>query len=432
MVIGWILAGVMGAILLALLMILGSFLLRGGPISELEIVGGPDGQLDLGSEEFCSVLQSISKTGIDDGHRLALFAAGDAAFDRLLSEVAAARRLVTWQIYWWRPGTLADRVAEVLAGRARAGVDVRCLVDWYGAQDLGDAYWDRLRQAGVQVAVFRPFDLRRLYKVQQRAHVRSVVVDGGVGFTGGFGVDDRWMGDGRTRPYWRDTTIRVEGPAVLQMQGAFAANWAEATGRLMIGTDVFSTGRDLGPERGARAGLMYSSPSFGSTSAERFLHSLVRAAGERLYLTTAYFVPDAALREALCKAAGRGVDVRVLTPGRNTDEPATWYAASRHYGYLLSGGVRVFEYRPTMLHAKTIVADGRFGMVGTLNLDNRSLVLNDEVALLFQDRATCRELESHFAADLEYADEVHLDAWRRRPRSDRLKERAAGLVSHLL
>jgi cardiolipin synthase len=261
-------------------------------------------------------------------------------------------------------------------------------------------------------------------------HVRAVVVDGGVGYTGGFGIDDRWLGDGRHPDQWRDTSVRVEGSAVNRLQAAFASNWAEATGELLLGDAVFRFEDAPGPHT---AGLLYSAPSFGSTAAERFFFTSLAAARERCYLTTAYFLPNRYFRRLLCEAAGRGVDVRVLTPGANTDRPSTWYAARGHYPELLEGGVRLYEYRPTMLHAKTMVVDGIWGMVGTLNFDNRSMVLNDEVALAFWDGTLGEALDGAFAEDLRRADELTLAGVRARSRGlARAGEWLAGRVERVL
>ena len=364
---------------------------------------------------------------------------GDQTFDCLLAELSRAETLITWHVFWFKPGHLADRVSEVLRERARAGVTVLMLFDTFGSQGLSDAYRDRLRGDGVEVARFRPLTPRTLYKAQQRMHIRAVVVDGRVGFTGGFGVDDHWKGNGRKPGEWRDTNVRFTGPAVAQLQGAFAANWAEATGQLIAGTEAFAFDESEAPARAGidddgsvLAGMLFSAPSFGSTPAERFLYASLAAARERFYITAPYFVADRHLRRALCRASDRGVDVRVLTPGRNTDRPSTYHAARAHYEELIRGGLRIYEYRPTMIHAKTLIVDGRWWAVGTMNLDNRSLKLNDEVALVGTDLRVAGRLERCFLEDLRYSDEVSLDALAERPWSDRLLEAGAVLISRLL
>ena len=287
-----------------------------------------------------------------------------------------------------------------------------------------------LRKAGVEVAVFRPLRLKTLYKVQQRMHVRSIVIDGRVGYTGGFAIDDRWLGDGRHANQWRDTNVRLQGPVVTQLQVAFSANWAEATGELLMGETLFPLDATL--DGGQEAGIMQGSPSLGSTNAERLFVLFIAAARQRLYITNAYFVPGEDFRSLLIKTAQRGVDVRVLTPGSNTDQPLAWYAGRAHYADLLEAGVRIYEYRPTMVHAKTFIVDGLWATVGTFNFDNRSLKLNEEVALVVREAAFCKQLETIFLEDLDYADEVSLEAVRQRTRRERLKEQGARLLAPLL
>lgn len=383
------------------------------------------------SEEFCDVARVLAKTALTDGHRVHPFFTGDALFEALLGDVAGAQRFVAWHVFWSKPGRLADRVADALIERAGAGVRVLMLLDHYGSKGTPASYKRKLRDGGVELAVFRPPRWNTLYKAQHRMHIRAVVLDGRVGYTGGFGIDDRWLGDGKHPGQWRDTSVRVEGPAVEALQGAFVSNWAEATGDLLLGNHVFPF--DTPEEGSCTAGLLYSSPSLGSTSAERFFVTSIAAARERCWLSTGYFVPDRYLRRLLCEAAARGVDVRILTPGGNTDRPSTWYAARAHYPALLEAGVRIHEYRPTMMHAKTLVVDGIWGMIGTLNFDNRSLVLNDEVGLLFHDRGLGGTLESAFRADLEHADEMSVEGEQSRTGArDRLRSFLAERVSRLL
>ena len=258
--------------------------------------------------------------------------------------------------------------------------------------------------------------------------MRGVVVDGRVGWTGGFGIDDKWLGDGHTRLAWRETNVRFEGPAVQQLQAAFVAAWAEATGELMSGSVLLDV-REGGV---ALAGLLATAPTLGSTPAERFLALSIAGAQERLWVTNAYFAPDASFLAMLVEAARRGVDVRVLIAGPRTDVHVARLAAHSRYERLLAAGVRVFEYRPSTLHAKTFVADGMWVSVGTMNFDNRSLSLNDEATLMVLDPTLGSEMERVFLDDLRYADEIELAAFRARPRLARVGEWGANLIAPLL
>lgn len=285
-----------------------------------------------------------------------------------------------------------------------------------------------------------------LHRVNARSHVRVISVDGVVGYTGGFGIADKWYGTGRLAGEWRETNVRFTGPAVGQLLAAFAVGWAEATGHLLtLDPDAAAalTGDTPGEadtsapavvSRGlpvAAAGLLHTAPTLGSTRAERFLSLSIGSARERLYVTNAYFVPGTYFRRLLERAAARGVDVRVLTTG-SSDVSTTWYAGRAQYADLLAAGVRIYEYTPTMMHAKTMVVDGRWISVGSMNFDNRSLVFNDEANLVALDTALGSRLEAIFLADLAFAREVTPASFARRPWWHRPREWVASLLTRVL
>ncbi|HSH45731.1 MAG TPA: phospholipase D-like domain-containing protein [Longimicrobiales bacterium] len=457
------------ATLLALLiLVLATFFGRGTPIRQLRVLGD-ERRLDVRSDLFLQTFATLTSSTFSRSNRVELLLNGDQLYDRLWADLRSARDLITWHVFWFKPGRLADRLADILVERAQAGVRVLFLYDYYGSMGIDDDYYQRLRDAGVEVAAFRAPRWDTLYKLQQRMHVRAVVVDGRVGWTGGFAVCDEWTGDGRSPGQWRDTSVRVEGSVVDQLQSAFISNWAETTGELLTGQHVLPfhgapapgeqegegpDDRDLEPDTpevdvasaaatsgttdapdprdDITAGLLFGAPSLGSTNAERYFLLSIHGARERLYITSAYFVPARPFREALKEAVARGVDVRVLTPGENTDRPTTLYAVRRHYEELLKAGIRIWHYQPTMIHAKTLVVDGIWGAVGTVNFDNRSMALNDEVAVVVRDADTAGELEDAFLTDLEYAREVDLETVRSRGAWPRIQERAASLVEPLL
>jgi cardiolipin synthase len=419
------------ALLGFLLLVTKQYLLRGTEIRRVRPLGHESGPPAAGEPRFLDVYSILTETQISGGSRVELLLEGDELFPRLWHDLRSARRLIAIQVFWYRPGRLADQLREILVERARAGVRVLVLLDYFGAHGLSDRYVESLASAGIEVGVYRPLRWSTLYKVQQRSHVRAVVVDTRIGYTGGFGIDDRWSGDGRHSGQWRDTHVRLEGHIVDLLASAFAINWAEATGDLLVGGDIVST-RGEAESNVARAGITFASPSLGSTTAERAFFLSISGARRRLYVTNAYFVPDAHLRALLRETAARGVDVRILTPGGNTDRKSAYYAGRAHYEELLRAGVRIYEYGPTMVHAKTMVVDGVWSLVGTINFDTRSMALNEEVSLVVSDERFGARLEEVFLADLAYAREVTLPALRERSGADRLKERLAQLVAPLL
>lgn len=370
-------------------------------------------------------MELACRTELFDGNSAEFFWNGDQTYPRLWEDLRGARESITVQLYYCKPGRMADTLAEILIGRARSGVDVLLLYDAWGTS-WKRQYVQALRAAGVRAEKFRPLSLAALNHVNHRAHIRVVYVDGRIGWTGGFGIDDKWFGDGRTRGQWRDSNVRFVGPAVSQLQSAFTACWAETTGELLVGhrlypvTDENTDGRD-GP---LCAGVLHGSPSIGSTEAERFFALSIASARELLYITNSYFVPDRDFRLLICDAARRGVDTRILTVSDATDIKSTWYGGRARYEQLLSAGVRIFEYRPTMLHAKTLVVDGGWCAVGSMNADNRSLSFNEETVLLMLDDDASRTVERHFLDDLEHSDEIRLEEFRRRGAWERVKETA--------
>jgi cardiolipin synthase len=322
-------------------------------------------------------------------------------------------------------------MAAILAERARAGVRVLFLLDGFGAQTLPDDYDDRLRAAGVDVRWLRKVKWYALHKAAERSHARAVVVDGRVGYTGGFGLADYWLGNGHAPDEWRETNVRFTGPAVAQLQAAFAATWAEASGELITG-DMFFPPTAFDTTGSVRAALFHAVPSTGSTAAERFLALTIAGARRTLYVTNAYFVPDDDFRGLLMRAAKRGVDVRVLTAGPKTDVTTTWYAGRARYEEMLRGGVKIYEYQPTMIHSKSISVDGAWGTVGSMNFDNRSMAFNNESNLLVLDPGMVARLDAMFLDDLRYSKEMTLQDMARRPWTDRVKENLSAMLQRIL
>lgn len=405
------------------------FLTRGTAVRRVRGVG-PDGAPVAPAEpEFPETVAMLTGSELLPGTRVELALDGDGIFEPLWADLAAAERIVTIQMYYMGPGRVADRLAGILVERARAGVGVFFLFDAFGASAMPRHYWRALRAGGVRAVAFRPLRPRNLWVVQNRAHTRGIVVDGRVGWTGGFGFDDKWLGDGRRPGQWRETAVRIEGPAVHQLQAAMIASWSEATGELFSGR-VTQTGPR--PHAVAAAAVLATSPTLGSTPAERLLALSIAGARRTLYVTNAYFAPDKNFAAMLARAAERGVDVRVLVGGSSTDVRVARSAGRARYEALLAAGVRIYEYQPSTLHAKTFVVDGCWAAVGTMNFDNRSLALNDEVTLVARDPAFGARLDAIFRDDLGRSQEIDLDTFRRRPRYERVLEWGANLVTPLL
>jgi cardiolipin synthase A/B len=351
---------------------------------------------------------------------------GDGTYPRLWEDLRSARQSITLQLYYGAPGRMAHTLGEILRERAAAGVRVFILYDAFGTVDIPSDELGALRAAGVRVEPFRPIRLSTLHLAQNRSHIRGIVIDSRIGWTGGFGIDDKWFGDGRSHGSWRETNVRFEGPAVRQLQAAFASAWAEATGVLFTGRATLEF-----HENGLTAGLLYTAPTLGSTAAERFFALSIAGARKTLYITNPYFVPNRSFVEMLAGAARRGVDVRVLTAGSRTDVNMVRSAGRTSYEALLSAGVRVYEWQPTTLHAKTFVVDGEWSTVGSMNFDNRSMALNDESTLMVLDGTIGQQMNQMFLDDLRVAQEITAAEFRQRSWTERIAERVANLMRRL-
>lgn len=405
-----------------------------GPLVRTVVAGNRDmDRIAPDQPGFSRTVELLTGAPLASGNQVDVLANGDGTFPRLWADLRDARRSITMQMYYIAPGMVTDTTAAILIERARAGVEVRFLYDAFGAKNLPARILDSLHAAGVRTAEFRPLRWYALDRANHRSHIRGIVIDGRVGYTGGFGLDDKWLGSGHAPMEWRETNVRFSGPAVASLQSVFIAKWSEATGELLANHAVMDDATDgAAAPFAADAALLYSPSVVGSTTAERLLALSIAAAHRRLFITNAYFVPQADFVALLTAAARRGVDVRILTNGPESDVESTRLAGHRQYPALLKAGVRIWEYRPATIHAKTLVVDGIWSSVSTANFDNRSLAYNSEVAFVARDRRVGATLDSLFLDDLGSADEVHLPAFERRSWMMRLRERIAGLVETIL
>ena len=405
---------------------------RGTPVSRV-VTRDDDAAPAVGTPEFRAAFEAYTSTPLRPGHAIELLPNGEV-YDRLWRDIRSATEYVAVQMYYCKAGTVANDLREALVDRARAGVEVLLLLDAFGSS-LDDDYIASLKAAGVETAKFRPIRPLSMHSAIHRAHVRAVVVDGRIGYTGGFGIDDKWLGDGYSNHAWRDTNVRFEGPAVAQLLALFGSCWAEATGDLIVGRGWWRPVDAIhapGTDEDAVAGLLHGAPAVGSTAAERFFALSIAAARERLWITNSYFVPDDDFRRLVRQAVARGVDVRILTAGEESDVRSTHLAARARYEELLEGGVRIFEYQPSMVHAKTMVVDGAWCTVGTMNTDNRSMAFNDESNLVAFDRRLGASLERMYEQDLSRSREFHLDEFRQRPWYVRPAEQFYHMLSRIL
>ena len=378
-----------------------------------------------GSPEFARLIDAWCAAPAREGNRVDVLRNGIEIFPSMLDALRSAERTIDFSNYIFWAGDILEEFFDVLVERARAGVDVNVLADGWGSAYMDRDLVDRLEDAGGRFVWFRTPKAYTVDKLNNRSHRRILVVDGRVGFTGGLGVADSWQGDAEEHGRWRETHLRVEGPAVLDLFGAFADHWVEETGEVLAGPHL----PELAPfDDGVPVQVAKSSAVEGRAAAEALAFTAIRSARERVWFTTAYFAPRRAVIDALVAAAERDVDVRIVVNGPDIDKEVVRRAGQRSYGELLEAGVRLFEYRQTMMHAKVMVADDSWANVGTANFDNRSLALQEEINCSVYDPGINSELEKHFLEDFEGAEEIDFDRWRKRP----LRSRAYELVSDTL
>ena len=379
-----------------------------------------------GTPDFARLVEALTAAPLRQGNRVTVLRNGDQIFPAMLDAIRSAEQTVDFATYVYWTGSIAPQFAEALAERARAGVEVNVLLDAVGAAKMDRALVEQLQTAGATVAWFRPVRWYTLHKLNNRTHRKILVVDGAVGFTGGVGIAEEWTGNCQDASHWRDTHVRVEGPAVRDLLGGFVDNWAEATQCILSGRDHLPDVRGFGD--GVQVQVTRSTAQKGSSDAEHLFYAAIACAQERLWLTTAYFAPRRAFVDALSDAVRRGVDVRVLTNGPHIDKQVVRQAGRRSYQQLLECGVRLFEYQRTMLHAKTMLVDSAWATVGSINFDNRSFSLNDELNLSVREPAVVAELEKHFLDDTDDATELDLASWRARPLPARARELGSAAV----
>jgi cardiolipin synthase len=382
--------------------------------------------LEVGSPAFQRATEAITSSPIAPGNRAEILINGDEIFPAFVETIASAKESVNLLTYVYWHGEIAREIADAVCERAQAGVEVNVLLDAVGSAKMGRELTGQMRDAGANLAVFRPPKPYAIRRLNNRTHRKLCIVDGRVGLIGGVGIADEWAGNAQDPDHWRDTHVRVRGPVVRGLQGAFAENWLEATGDVLVGPQYLP---ELDPlEGGSAMQLVRSSSGVGDTNVEALYFLAIACARERLHLTAAYFAPRPAFIEALCDAAKRGVEVRVLVPGEHIDKALVRKAGRGAYDELLDCGVRIWEYSPTMLHAKTLTIDGRWTSIGSVNFDNRSFQLQDEATLCVSSEPFTGALDAQFERDLERSEEMELERWRQRSLRAKANERLLTLA----
>jgi cardiolipin synthase len=412
---GWVVVGGL-ALLFVLLLILAGMI---GPMPRYSL-SCPSDQLRNDSESFLNVLESLTDAKVNRSGALEVLTNGPCFYPAALEAMRAAQQSICLEAYVFHPGEIARLYLEVMTERAKAGVQVNLVLDAFGSWAATKTFFKPLTDAGGRVEWYNKPRWYSLSLIDNRTHRELLIVDGRIGFIGGAGVADQWWkGEGKNAR-WRDTLVRVEGEAVPNLLATFAENWLTSHGELLAGARYFP---EVQCDHKTVAMVINSTPTPGGSTRARVLFQMLVASAERsISITTPYFLPDKGLVRELCRAVERNVRLRILVPGRKSDHALTRSTSRGGYGPLLRAGAEVFEYQPSMIHAKVLVVDGSWAVVGSTNFDNRSFGINDEVNLAVRDPDFAARLECDMDHDRTESRRVSLKDWEHRPLTERATE----------
>ena len=372
---------------------------------------GLDHEFAVDSPEFLATIAGATGVPFTRGNRLKLLNNGDEFFPEMLAAITSARLSITIEAYIYWEGKIGRQFARALADKARAGVKVKILLDAVGSSTIGAEILDTLETGGCQIAWYNPIKWYSIGRFNNRTHRKSLVVDGLVGFTGGAGIADQWLGNAQDAEHWRDVQIRIEGPAVTALQTGFAQNWLERTHELVSGAEYYPPHEADGQHL---ALTLMSSPVTGASTVRIMYYLSIICARRTLWIANPYFVPDPPGIDTLIDAKKRGVDVKIMVSGNHNDNWLSRHNSVRLYGRLLQAGVEIYEYDRTLLHHKTMMVDGLWGTVGTTNFDSRSFAHNEESNVCFADPELVGDMEETFREDLLLCRRVEVETWRKR------------------
>lgn len=375
--------------------------------------------------QFLRSMGSLLGPRLTEGNAVTPLVNGVEIFPAMLEAIRSAQHTVTFETFIYWSGAIGQEFADALSERARAGVKVHVLLDWMGSTKIDDAVLSTMEKSGVEIERYHPVRWYTLTKMNNRTHRKLLVVDGTVGFTGGVGIADQWMGNAGDSLHWRDSHYRLEGPAVADMQAAFIDNWLLTSGEVLHGPHYFP---QLETQGSSKAQLFSSGPGEGSESVRLMYLLSIASAETSIRISAAYFIPDDLSVQTLVDARKRGVSIQIIVPGPFVDTETTRRASRARWGPLLEAGVEIYEYQPTMYHCKIMVVDSVWTSVGSTNFDNRSFRLNDEANLNVFDESFAQDQLRDFANDLKFSRRMTLDDYRNRPWYTKLVENAAELL----
>lgn len=394
--------------------------------SEKKIEHRVESRYAVADPEFVGSMGALLGPQILENNHVSILKNGDEFFPAMLADIRAAKVSICFESYIYWSGRIGEEFADALAERARNKVKVHVLLDWAGSIKMSDELVEKLQHSGVEVVKYHPIRWYNVDRMNNRTHRKLLIIDGRIGYTGGAGVADQWLGDAQDKEHWRDNQYRLTGPAVAQMQAAFMDNWLRTNADVKHGKDYFPV--KLETTGTMKAQVFKSSKNEGSESARLMYLLSISAAKKSLRISNSYFVPDDLLIEMLVAAVKRGVLVEIIIPGEHLDSKITKAAMRARLGELLEAGAKIYKYQPTLYHCKYMIVDDLWTSVGSTNFDNRSFRLNDEANLNVLDAEFAREHVAQFEEDKAQSKLETLQNWKKRPLKEKALEKVAGVM----
>ena len=354
------------------------------------------------------------------GNSIEVLKNGDRIFPAMLKAIAQAKKRVEFLTFIYWTGNIAREFANALANKAEEGVEVFVILDSLGAAKMPDELFELMKKNGVQIEYFRPLTRWKFWKLDNRTHRKVLICDSEIAFTGGVGIASEWEGDARNEDEWRDTHFRIKGPAVFGLQAAFMENWIEAGRPLKFDHTINEV---AGQDQNVAVQVVRTSSSVRWSDIVMLYQVLIKMARENIRITTAYFNPNSVIIDLLKEAAGRGVKIQILMPGKKTDYEIAKIAGDKSFDILLDAGIELFYYQKTMMHAKIITIDGILSCVGSANFNHRSMLKDDEINIVILDEQVAGELDDHFLEDLKHSEKIDKGRWKRRSLLKRASEK---------
>lgn len=384
-----------------------------------------DKQYSISDPQFIRSVSALLGPSFIDGNAVKVLKNGDEIFPVMLNAIQQARQTITFETFIYWAETIGEDFADALSERALAGVKVHVLLDWLGSVKMEQKQLDKMMQAGVEIQRYHKPHWSHLSRLNNRTHRKLLIIDGELGFTGGVGIADQWLGNASNPDEWRDTHFQVHGPVVAQMQAVFMDNWIKAQGKVLHDQHYFPVIHKAGT---MPCQMFSSSPSGGSDSMELMYLMAITAAEDSIYISSAYFVPDEMSVNALIDAAKRGVKIRIIVPGKHIDNELVRKASRAGWGDMLKANIQIAEYTPTMYHCKILIIDHLLVSIGSTNFDNRSFRLNDEANLNIMDKDFAIEQANIFDEDWQHSHQITYEDWLARPLKEKFLEKVAVLL----